>query len=210
MKAKLLMAAAALGALLAAPGVAAAANAFATGNVNMRAGPSTQYPRITTIPAGAAVTIYGCTSGWRWCDTSWRGARGWVAASYLQTMYRERRVYLPDYGPRVGVPIISFHFGNYWDRWYRDRPWYRDRDRWDGDWRDDDRDRDHDRDRDRDRSGPDWSDNDRDRRNVIEWDRRDPRRPVTEQQLEEMRQRSQDGRRGPDFCPPGLERQGRC
>ena len=113
-------------------GAAFAQNAYTTGNVNMRAGPSTQYPRVTTVPNGAAVDVHGCTSGWSWCDTSWRGIRGWVSANYLQMLYNNRRVYLPEYAPRIGVPVITFQFGNYWDRWYRDRPWYRDRHRWDG------------------------------------------------------------------------------
>ena len=112
-------------------GSALAQNAFTTGNVNMRAGPSTQYPRVTTVPNGSGVDVHGCTSGWAWCDTSWRGLRGWVSANYLQMMYNNRRVYVPEYGPRIGVPTITFQFGNYWDRWYRDRPWYRDRNRWD-------------------------------------------------------------------------------
>jgi uncharacterized protein YraI len=111
-------------------GEAAAANAFTTGNVNMRAGPSVDYPRITTIRAGASVQVHGCVRNWSWCDTSWRGYRGWVSGRYLQLVYRDRRVYLPDYGPRIGLPIISFQIGTYWDRHYRDRRFYRDRDRW--------------------------------------------------------------------------------
>ncbi len=108
-----------------------AQNAYTTGNVNMRAGPSTQYPRVTTIPNGSAVDVHGCTSGWGWCDTSWRGLRGLGSGNYLQMLYNNRRVYLPEYAPRVGVPVITFQFGNYWDRWYRDRPFYRERHRWD-------------------------------------------------------------------------------
>lgn len=113
-----------------ATGAALAQNAYTTANVNMRAGPSTQYPRVATLPNGAAVDVHGCINGWSWCDTSWRGIRGWVSGRYLQMLYNNRRVYLPDYAPRIGIPIITFHFGNYWDRWYRDRPWYRERDRW--------------------------------------------------------------------------------
>src|SRR5690606_19996061 len=97
-------------------GAAFAQNAYTTGNVNMRAGPSTQYPRVTTLPSGAAVDVHGCTSGWSWCDTSWRGIRGWVSANYLQMLYNTRRVYLPEYAPRIIVPVITFQFGNYWDR----------------------------------------------------------------------------------------------
>lgn len=43
--------------------LAQAANGYATGNVNMRSGPGTEYSRIATIPAGAGVTIRGCLSG---------------------------------------------------------------------------------------------------------------------------------------------------
>jgi uncharacterized protein YraI len=173
-----LVAGAIMGAVLCAPGIAAAANAFTTGNVNMRAGPSTQFPRVTTLPAGVTVDVYGCLSGWSWCDTGWRGWRGWVSGIYLEQMYQGRRVLVPDYGARVGLPVISFHFGSYWDRWYSDRPWYRDRPRWrsswergDWSWRDRDRDWDRDwrrdRDRDRDRVDDRWRRSDRGDAEVI-------------------------------------------
>lgn len=124
----------AFAALFSMTAAAAAANAFTTGNVNMRVAPGVQYPRITTIPVNSAVTIHGCTQGINWCDTSWRHFRGWVSARYLESLYQGRRVYVPRYAPRVGVPIITFHFGNYWDRHYRNDHWYRDRDRWRDRW----------------------------------------------------------------------------
>jgi uncharacterized protein YraI len=207
MKPRLLMMATFLGAMLTAPGIAAAANAFTTGNVNMRAGPSTQYPRVATIPRGSTVDVYGCTAEWRWCDTSWRGIRGWVSASYLETMYRERRVYVPDYGPRIGVPVITFQFGSYWDRWYSDRPWYRDRHRWDRDWRD------------RDWRDRDWRDRrrvDRDRGRDRDWDDRDDRRARDVEIRRERRSTMPESdwaadRRGQrTICLPGLEGPGRC
>jgi uncharacterized protein YraI len=108
---------------------AVAANGFTTADVNMRAGPGAQYPIITTVPAGAGVTIYGCVRGWRWCDTNWRGIRGWVSARFLEAAYRGDRVLLPAYGVVIGVPIIAFGL-DYWDDHYRDRPWYRERHRW--------------------------------------------------------------------------------
>ena len=80
-----LLAATAFAALTALPGAAeAAVNAFATGNVNMRTCGSTSCPRITTIPVGAPVVIYGCTGGYGWCDTQYGGTRGWVSGRYLQ------------------------------------------------------------------------------------------------------------------------------
>ncbi|WP_309086318.1 SH3 domain-containing protein [Chelativorans sp.] len=227
----LLLGAAALGALAASSGIAAAANAYTTGNVNMRAGPSTQYPQIVTLPRGATVEVYGCTSGWQWCDAEWRGYRGWVSATYLETLYQNRRVYVPDYAPRVGVPVITFSFGSYWDRHYRDRPWYRDRDRWDGGWDRDDRrrerveiDRPRERRRDFDRPPPQWRP-DRDER-PAEWrSQRDeiivrPRSPDEfrrefrgDGESRRSRRANEDtppGQRGRDRCPPGLQKQGRC
>lgn len=136
-------------ALLLVPAVAEAAEGFATANVNMRSGPSTRYPAVTVIPAGDPVEIHGCLADLPWCDVSFYGGRGWVAGRYVQAIYRSRRVYLePEYYRPLGIPTVVFHFDRYWDRNYRGRDFYRDRDRW--------------------RRGPDWAD-ERDRR---DWDRR--------------------------------------
>lgn len=116
--------------LLALPAFAMAADGYATGNVNLRAGPDISYPRIDTIPAGAPVDIQGCTSGWEWCDVIYRDERGWVAGNFIQYIYNNQDVLVPQYGAQIGIPIISFVIGTYWDRYYRDRPFYRDRARW--------------------------------------------------------------------------------
>ena len=108
-----------------APTVAAAAQAFATATVNERAGPGTEYPVISVIPAGAPVTIYGCLNDWDWCDVDYYGYRGWVFGGYLQAYYQQQPVALAYYGPQLGIPFVAFNYG-YWDTYYRDRPWYRD------------------------------------------------------------------------------------
>ena len=117
--------------IFAIPVLALAAEGYAIATVNLRAGPSTGYPVVTVIPAGAPVTIYGCMQSPAWCDTSYRGIRGWVSGRYLQALYQQRRVYVgPEYYAPLGIPLIGFSFDTYWDRYYRDRPFYRDRDRW--------------------------------------------------------------------------------
>ncbi len=153
---------------IAAPAAAQAATGYTTGNVNLRAGPGTQYPRVLVVPAGAPVAVFGCLQGYTWCDVEVDRERGWISARYLSIFYDEQQAYVP-YRPRVVVPRVTFGFG-YWDRWYTDRPWYRDWDRphrrdWDRardrDWRRD-RDRDWNRDRDRDwnrNRDRDWSRN---------------------------------------------------
>jgi uncharacterized protein YraI len=129
---RILMAAAALAFTLGVASSAAARPGFATTAVNLRAGPSTGFPVVTTIPGGAAVDIHGCEAGYVWCDVGWGGTRGWVAGRYLQFVYNDRRVLLPSFAATVGLPIIGFSVGSYWDNYYRDRSWYRRRAYWSG------------------------------------------------------------------------------
>ncbi|GGB07246.1 hypothetical protein GCM10011491_39180 [Brucella endophytica] len=117
----------------------AAVRGFATTDVNMRSGPSTAYPAVTVIPVGEPLRINGCLRDVNWCDVSWTGGRGWAYGRYVQADYRSTRVYVePDYYPRLGIPIVTFDVDTYWGRHYRDRSFYRERDRWRGhDWRHD-------------------------------------------------------------------------
>jgi uncharacterized protein YraI len=124
----------AVGVLMALPSVAAAAtNGFATANVNMRSGPSTSYPAVVVIPAGAPIVINGCLNTVNWCDVSFARGRGWVSGNYIQTSYRQNRVYVaPQYYRPLGIPTITFDVDTYWQRHYRERDFYRERDRWRG------------------------------------------------------------------------------
>lgn len=137
---------------------ALAQDASVTVDLNMRAGPGSQYPVITTIPGGRSVDIYGCESGLNWCDVSWRGNRGWVYSDYLNYTYDRRTRPVAEWGGRIGLPIVSFSFGDYADRHYRQMPWYADRSRWDDN---DRRDRDRDGRRDRGDRRDRWDDDDR-------------------------------------------------
>lgn len=166
---------AAAGLFMLAPVVAQAAEGYSTANVNMRAGPSTRYPAVAVIPAGSSVEIRGCLSDVNWCDVEFYGGRGWVSGQYVQALYQQRRVYVgPQYYRPLGIPMIRFSVDNYWDRYYRNRDFYRERDRWsrgpdyyyrDRDNRDRDRDRDRDPDRNRDNRDRDrdWRDRNGDR-----------------------------------------------
>ena len=118
--------------LLAAPLALYAADGYVTGNVNMRAGPDVEYPLADQIPAGTGVSVQGCTSGWEWCDviSSSSGSRGWVAGNFIQYQYQNQPVLLPAYGAQIGVPIVSFVIGTYWNNYYRSRPFYSQRNTW--------------------------------------------------------------------------------
>ncbi len=102
----------------------AATVAVATSNVNLRAGPSTSYPAVTLVPAGVQVVTHGCLSGYTWCDISMGNYRGWVAANYIQVVYRGAPVVLtPAIAPAVGLTVVAFNRA-YWDTYYTRYPWY--------------------------------------------------------------------------------------
>jgi len=105
----------------------AAVNAFVSRTLSERAGPSTYYPVVTVIPRGATLTLYGCLSGGGWCDVSYAGARGWVPGGYVEAYYRSQRVYVPHYVAQIGVPVVSFNIGFYWNSHYHDRPFFAER-----------------------------------------------------------------------------------
>lgn len=107
-----------------APALAWAAPGFSTADVNMRAGPSTANPVVTTIPGGSPVEIVGCLAGWSWCDTLWAGYRGWVAGAYLNTAWQGQTVPFVSYARRLAVPVVVYDGPAYWRRYYAGRTWF--------------------------------------------------------------------------------------
>lgn len=118
--------------LLALPALALAQGAagYTTGNAHLRAGPDFSYPLIDTLPAGAPLSVQGCTSGWEWCDVIYQDERGWIAGNFIQYDYNNQYVLVPQYGAQIGIPIVTFVISSYWDSYYRNRPFYRQRASW--------------------------------------------------------------------------------
>ena len=162
---KLLAAAAAIGALVLPGAALAAERAIATTDVNLRAGPSTDYPAVNVVEQGDSVRVFGCLQTRSWCDVAYDGQRGWLSANYIAYAgrhgYSDRR----DFDP-YQAPVITFSIDSYWNNHYRGRDFYSRRDDYEGprfhprpdhwrdrrdarrDWRDDRRDMRRDRPRD--------------------------------------------------------------
>jgi len=128
MRRKLLIAS--LGFLSSVPVAALAARAYTVGGAQIFAGPGDDYPVVAQVGRGAAVNVNGCLRDYTWCDVNLGQNRGWVYAQDLAYPYRNQRVLIPEYGPQLGLPLITFSFNPYWDQYYRGRPFYKDRAHW--------------------------------------------------------------------------------
>jgi uncharacterized protein YraI len=69
------------GVLALSTGVAAAAPAVVDNDLNLRAGPGTEYPVVAAMPAGATVDVMGCEASW--CRVAFNGTVGWASRAYI-------------------------------------------------------------------------------------------------------------------------------
>jgi uncharacterized protein YraI len=104
--------------------------AYASKAISLRAGPSRDYPVVATLASGSSMTIYGCLQGYKWCDVVVGRSRGWVYSGNIVYPYLGRNVPVMTYGPTIGLGIVQFSIGNYWDNYYTDYPWYPQRQNW--------------------------------------------------------------------------------
>jgi len=59
-------------------------------------------------------------------------SRGWVFAQFLSMPFQNQPILIGNAGGWLGVPLISFSVGPYWDIHYRNRPWWNQRNQWVG------------------------------------------------------------------------------
>lgn len=105
--------------------------AYTAKSVHVRAGPARDYPVIAILPPGVPLTVEGCLSDYSWCEVVLADSnRGWMYAGNLSYAFNGANVSVLTYGGLIGLGIVSFSVGSYWDTYYRGRPWYRDRQRW--------------------------------------------------------------------------------
>ncbi len=99
------------------------------------AGPDWRYPHVGILYPRASVSIIGCLRDWSWCDVAYRGNRGWVPASHMAGTWQGRRQAINLIAPVLGIGIRPFLFQAYWNEHYRGKPFYRERGRWEGQYR---------------------------------------------------------------------------
>jgi len=118
------------GAALCLSATASAQVAFTTQATNMRAGPDRDFPLVAWIGPNTPVQVFGCVNGWRWCDVQWGPNRGWVYAGFLSYTWNNQPTIILQGGPVLGLPLVTWSIGPYWDNFYRNRPWWGNRAYW--------------------------------------------------------------------------------
>ena len=112
-------------------GAAQAQAAYTAKSVQLRAGPGTDYPVVAILPPGLQLWVQGCLEDYSWCDVVVGSERGWVYSGNIQSYYDEVSGYVPlYYGAWFGIAAYPFFINDYWGRYYHNRPWYPQRDRW--------------------------------------------------------------------------------
>lgn len=112
------------------PGAAQAQAAFTAKSVHLRAGPARDYPVVAVLPAAYPIAVEGCLSDYSWCDVIAGATRGWVYAGNINYAYQNSYVPVLNYGAIIGLTVFGFILDDYWGSYYRDRPWYPQRDHW--------------------------------------------------------------------------------
>ncbi len=120
-----------LGALLLIFSAAAGAqNALTTEFADLYAGPDDSYPVVAELDSNTPIQVMGCLDDWSWCDVAVGDSRGWLYSPAITYEYEGGYVPLYTYAPSLGIAVVPFSVGGYWDRYYHDRPWYSRREEW--------------------------------------------------------------------------------
>ncbi len=80
---------------------------MATTNLNLRAGPGSQYPVVGVIGAGQSTLVKGCINQGKWCNVSTGSEEAWAYSDYLAMDSNGTRVILSDRSPDAGVAVVE-------------------------------------------------------------------------------------------------------
>lgn len=116
------------------PVMAAETTATITNPVNVRSGPDRSLPNVTWLVSGTRVTVVGCVANWSWCDVVSGRDRGWVYSRYLSVPFQGSSRFILNEGPRLGLPVIDFALGAYWDEHYASKRFFPQKAKWQTRW----------------------------------------------------------------------------
>lgn len=120
-----------LGFIAFTPQGARASDAYATTNLHLRAGPHSGLPIVATLRRHERVELLGCVNGYQWCEVRTNyDEYGWVSSYYLRTIVGRNSYTIIDSDGSSHTRIIIYRPRDYWDRHYRNKSFYRDRDKW--------------------------------------------------------------------------------
>ncbi|MDR3495920.1 MAG: SH3 domain-containing protein [Ancalomicrobiaceae bacterium] len=108
---------------------AGAADGVATRSDTLRAGPGTSYPAVADVSSGDRLEIFGCLSGYSWCDVAAEADRGWIRGSRIDFLRNGTRYRISEGYSDFGLVIATFALNDYWGNYYGERPWFTDH-RW--------------------------------------------------------------------------------
>ncbi|MDY8108018.1 DUF1236 domain-containing protein [Fulvimarina sp. 2208YS6-2-32] len=81
-----------------------------TTDLNVRAGPGSNFPIVGVLPTGDAATLDGCNDAGDWCRVTVEGTQGWASAQYLTTEVEgetvvvvQRRQAAPE-----SIPVVTY------------------------------------------------------------------------------------------------------
>jgi uncharacterized protein YraI len=114
--------------------VAAAQDAITTSSVNVRAGPSGSMPTVTWLLGRTTVSVVGCLPNWSWCDVIAGRDRGWIYSRYLSVPFNGTAVTILNGGPNLGLPVVEFAVGPYWDAHHQRKAWFGQKASWEQRW----------------------------------------------------------------------------
>lgn len=80
--------------------------ATATTDLNVRAGPGTEFGVVGVLGAGESVSIQGCVQGTKWCALS--GSDGWVYSDYLTADVGGTPIVITERPAEFEVPTVVY------------------------------------------------------------------------------------------------------
>lgn len=87
---------------------AQSAQATATTDLNLRAGPGPNYEIVDVIAGDDKVDVAGCLDAANWCEVTYNGTAGWAYGDYLNTQVGGESVVLYENRQAADVQIITY------------------------------------------------------------------------------------------------------